>query len=122
MSHTTHVQHEAKRYANEVVEIDGRIVRIRGGVLPKGAKMIPGMMAIGTLAYASIYAQGGNEKPDKPVGSWSVEVRHSSGHWITACKAMQGKTIVEARNIVKASKNYRLVRTGWNGGEIVEKL
>jgi len=117
-----HVQHEAKRYASEVIEVNGRTVRVRGGVMPSGAPMLPGMRAVGTLAYASIYSQGLHPSREKPKRDWSVEVRHSSGHWITAERRMQGDNVEQARNLVRGNPHYRLVRVGINGGEVIERV
>jgi hypothetical protein len=59
-----HVVHESKRAACEVLLMNGREVPAydrsgKGavGTLPKGVGAVPGMRAVGSLAYASVYEQ-----------------------------------------------------------------
>lgn len=119
------IQHEAKRYASEVVPLHGKRVRVRGGVLPMGTPHLPGMGAVGSIAYASVYMQGAPER-DRRVLTWLVEYCVSKDWvvggevlrtdvWRAADKSMQGKTYAQAANIVRGAGGYRLMRLASGG-------
>lgn len=43
------------RFASEVVRVGKSVGRFRGGVLPMGTREVPGMRAVGEIAFATIY-------------------------------------------------------------------
>jgi hypothetical protein len=100
-----HVQHEAKRYASELQHIHN------GHIKP-----------VGSIAFASIYAQAAPPEVVKFRPYWVEFRRDGDGLWLTAGRAMQGKgDIAIARNIVKALGSfYRIVRHKGNGRYVPE--
>jgi hypothetical protein len=109
-----HVKHEAKRLASEVLTVKGRELTARGGVLPRGVSAPPGLRAVGSMAYASIYSSVTEERepPDFYVERrLTRSVRGDDGarhEWITCSERF--KTIERARNFVSCNPSvYRLV-------------
>jgi hypothetical protein len=66
MSHAN-VKHEAKRRASEVLTVRGKQLTAKGGVLPRGVGAPPGLRAVGTMAFASIYSDTAEERARPPV-------------------------------------------------------
>jgi hypothetical protein len=136
MHREQHIQHEAKRAACEVVPVNGRLKRVTGH-LP-GGQEYPGLRPAGTLAYASIYMQGGRERERRewqvqyfkrlpPKGAYITDDLENSqgqlvrgGVWLTADH--QPKTFEKAQNFVRASPGYRLVLVGRGGRDEVVKV
>lgn len=93
-----HVQHEATRYAAELQHVE------TGRIKP-----------VGTLAFASIYAQAAPSLEQAQYREYYVERRLACGMWITAEREMQRKNINLARELVKGMPQYRVVVHMGNG-------
>ncbi len=83
----------------------------------------PELRAYGSIAYATVYSELDERREqrderkliDKLQGrakqppAWLVEIKHDSGLWVTAEKAMQGSTLQGAVNLARMSDRYRVV-------------
>jgi hypothetical protein len=113
-----HIKHEAKRRANEVLRRGKRELVAKGGVLPLGAPAMPGLRAVGTIAYASIYSQvcEERERPFYVERRISRAVRDDTGEshqWVSCSERF--KSLELARNFVACDRELYRVMVLRNG-------
>jgi hypothetical protein len=110
--------HDAKRFAGEVIDRNGQVHRVRGGVMPMGTPTLPGLRPAGDITFNHAYGMAIHPTREKPKPAWQVQYLHPRGVWVTAPRCMQGKSFEQAQNIVRASPGHRLVTYSFAGAEV----
>jgi len=85
---------------------------------------MPGLRAVGQIAYATIYSQMAVDRPDTDTDTPRVNLQlqrlSHDGHWLTAPTQPRDAAIGLA--MLRNMSGQRLIRFGRNGGVVVVEV